>query len=122
MFEPCLLGAGVARDPGRRDPEVATGNPVLPLDVVRVEDVGRPRLGLADLGLARRDLARPGMVAGSRIRPCREDPGDVPAWQVGDLQRDAHPVDEDVEPVVAGAQRVRPALGGWTMQSPGPIS
>ena len=73
-----------------------------------VEDVRRARLGLAYLRLPGCDLARPGMIAGARIRPRREDPGDVPARQVGDLQRNAHAVDEDVEPVVAGPQRVRP--------------
>ena len=120
--EPGLLGAGPARNPGRRDPEVAAGHPVVPLHGVDVDDVGRARLGLADLGLTGRDLPCPRMVASARLRPGREDPGDVAAWQVGDLQRDARAVDEDVEPVGPARSVCAQALGGWTMQSPGPIS
>src|SRR4029079_498930 len=73
--QPGLGRSGVAGQPRAGDSEVAAGAPVLPLDLFGVHDVGRPRLGLADLRLPGRDLARPGVVAGSRVRPRGEDPG-----------------------------------------------
>src|SRR6266511_1237939 len=111
QVEPGQLRAGVARDVGRADSEVAAGHPVLELEVRDVDDVRGPRLRLAELGLARGDLARQRVVARARLGPGREDPGDVRARQVGDLQRDAHAVDEDVEPVLAAAKGVRLAAG-----------
>ncbi len=103
VVQPGALGAGLAR----KDAVTL----LVGLEGVQVDDVLRPLGGLGDLGLASGCLSLPGVVALARLDPAATEPGDACSRQRGVAVVPVRPVDEHVEAVVAGAERVRLAAG-----------